>query len=130
MNAAEIAAEALRLIAGDRCERSTHGRCSDPNSGYTRGATYEADAWCDACIAHDALTRMGTGESPSRTREQIALDDLAETRRELAELRAATETFGHHWERLATSASHILRIEQDVTRAIELARGRASQETP
>jgi len=50
--------EALRLIAGDRCETFTRGRCSDPLSGRTRGAQYGAYRWCDACVAADALAAL------------------------------------------------------------------------
>lgn len=49
-------ADALRLIAGDRCENYTSGRCSDEGSGRTRiSSTGTADQWCDACRAADAL---------------------------------------------------------------------------
>lgn len=47
---------ALRLIAGDRCERYTSGsRCSDPDGGKVLGLRWTADNWCYACIANAAL---------------------------------------------------------------------------
>ena len=45
--------DALRLIDRHGCTRNTAGRCWD--GGYQRGARYSAEAWCDACIAADAL---------------------------------------------------------------------------
>lgn len=48
--------DTLILIAGDRCETYTSGRCSDPGSGRSRiSTTGTADQWCDPCRAHDAL---------------------------------------------------------------------------
>ena len=52
---------ALRLIAGERCE-TYFSRPGDPDryqcadSGRTRDAECLADRWCDACIAHEALS--------------------------------------------------------------------------
>jgi hypothetical protein len=49
---------ALECIISDRgtCENFTgQHTCRDPLSGRTRGAYYGAEAWCDVCIARDAL---------------------------------------------------------------------------
>lgn len=46
--------EALKLIAGDRCENYTSGSCIG-DRGRTKDAPYTAERWCDACIAADAL---------------------------------------------------------------------------
>jgi hypothetical protein len=120
VTAEEIAAEALRLIAGDRCERLTRGRCSDASSGYVRGARYGADAWCDGCVAADALARMGTGAELPCSVEEFMRAERDDIRRELDELRAATRTFSDQWTYLVTAARGILRVEQDVARAVEL----------
>lgn len=55
---------ALRLIDRHGCITYTRGRCWD--SGRTRGARYGADAWCDACVAADALgdAWCDTGHTP------------------------------------------------------------------
>lgn len=48
--------DALRLIAGEKCENYTgRTRCWDEGWGRTRGAPCTAEAWCDACIAQAAL---------------------------------------------------------------------------
>jgi NTP pyrophosphatase (non-canonical NTP hydrolase) len=49
----EIMRLALELIDRDGCTTNTRGRCWD--EGRQRGARYGADAWCDACVARDAL---------------------------------------------------------------------------
>jgi hypothetical protein len=51
------AEDALRLIDRHGCTTFRVGRCLDPYSGRERGAEYGADAWCDACVARDALGR-------------------------------------------------------------------------
>jgi hypothetical protein len=48
--------DALRLIDQHGCTHLTTGRCWE--AGYTRGAPYSADAWCDACVAADALQEV------------------------------------------------------------------------
>jgi hypothetical protein len=62
MSELDIAYDALLLIAGPppHCSSSTteSHACRQPTSGRTRGARYGADAWCDQCIAVDALERM------------------------------------------------------------------------
>jgi hypothetical protein len=51
--------DALRLIDRHGCESYTSDqRCSDPGSGRIRGARYGSEAWCDPCIAADALRRV------------------------------------------------------------------------
>lgn len=45
--------DALRLIDRYGCTRNARGRCWD--AGYVRGAEYGDNAWCDACVAADAL---------------------------------------------------------------------------
>lgn len=52
-----VLAEALILIAGERCSSFTSGCCAD--AGLTRGAKYGAEAWCTECVARDALERAG-----------------------------------------------------------------------
>lgn len=61
----EILADALLLIAEDRCASfTTPEGCLSPTTGRVRGAKFGAEAWCDACIARDALVRAGyRGES-------------------------------------------------------------------
>lgn len=49
--------DALMLIDKYGCTNFIGERCSDPGSGRVRGARYGADAWCDACIARDALEK-------------------------------------------------------------------------
>lgn len=44
---------ALELIDREGCTNFTSGRCWDYER--QRGAKYGADAWCDACVARDAL---------------------------------------------------------------------------
>lgn len=56
-DAVQVFAEALVLIAGERCSSFTSGTCG--HAGRTRGAPYLADAWCHECIARDALERVG-----------------------------------------------------------------------
>lgn len=55
--------DALWLIDRHGCTSYTRGRCLDPHSGKKRGARYGADAWCDACIARDALNRLAEESS-------------------------------------------------------------------
>lgn len=63
-----VLAEALMLIAGDRCSSFTSGSCRSATSGKTRGAPYMAEAWCDECIARDALERAGVGIEDGETK--------------------------------------------------------------
>lgn len=60
--------EALELIARDGCENYTDGhRCYDDDAivagdngvyvNRTKGARFSAMAWCDSCVAQDALGR-------------------------------------------------------------------------
>jgi hypothetical protein len=44
---------ALWLIDRNGCENYTTGRCWE--HARARGARYQADAWCNACVAADAL---------------------------------------------------------------------------
>lgn len=70
---------ALELIDRLGCSKFTKGRCSDASSGLERGARYGADAWCDACIARDALDKAVAVSSPD-TREaadRIVADAIA-----------------------------------------------------
>jgi hypothetical protein len=48
--------DALKLIDAHGCENNTEGRCWD--DGRTPGAKYDADAWCNACVAADALRAL------------------------------------------------------------------------
>ena len=52
------ATDALHLIDLCGCTTFTGPRCLDSTSGRKRGAECGADAWCDACVARDALNRM------------------------------------------------------------------------
>lgn len=52
----QILVDALLLIDGG-CESFTSGRCRD--AGRIRFAPYTAEAWCQSCVAHDALERAG-----------------------------------------------------------------------
>lgn len=56
-----VARAALQEIDKYGCSTytGTH-RCLDANSGRTRGAQFGADAWCDPCIARDALGLTAT----------------------------------------------------------------------
>lgn len=45
--------DALGLIDRHGCTNNTSGRCWD--GGRVREAEYSSDAWCDACVAADAL---------------------------------------------------------------------------
>lgn len=58
-DAVQILGDALLLIAGERCSTFTSGSCRNGTSGKVRGAKYGADAWCEPCIAFDALERAG-----------------------------------------------------------------------
>lgn len=49
------AIDALELIGKGGCSNFWQGHCEA--SGRVRGAQFGADAWCDACIANDALGR-------------------------------------------------------------------------
>jgi hypothetical protein len=57
--AVQILTDALLIIAGDRCAAFTSGSCRSVGAGKTRGAPYGADAWCEQCVARDALERAG-----------------------------------------------------------------------
>lgn len=47
---------ALERVDSFGCMRSaSNRRCFDPGSGLRRDAEFAADAWCDACVARDAL---------------------------------------------------------------------------
>lgn len=61
-----VLAEALILIAGERCSSFTSGTCG--HAGRTRGAPYLADAWCHECIARDALERAGVRVEDGETK--------------------------------------------------------------
>lgn len=56
--AVEILADAL-LNINDGCESFTSGSCREAGSGKTRTPLFTADAWCNSCVAHDALERAG-----------------------------------------------------------------------
>lgn len=61
----QILVDALLLIAGDRCTTFTPpANCL--SAGKTRGVRYGADAWCEGCVARDALVRAGAlpGDRP------------------------------------------------------------------
>lgn len=53
--------DALLLIGGFGCTNFTHGHCA--RAGRLRDADFTADAWCDACIANEALRRPRGRES-------------------------------------------------------------------
>jgi hypothetical protein len=107
---AEIAADALRLIAGDRCWTFTRGRCSDEGSGRVRGARYGAEKWCDSCVATDALVRMESGGMPEPTWQAI----LKAERDEAVDRADRTEAVCRHavesWERLRVAAENVLAV--------------------
>jgi hypothetical protein len=52
---ARTLADALLLIAGDRCENFTSGPGSCTRTSRTPDAEFSAERWCNACIAHRAL---------------------------------------------------------------------------
>jgi hypothetical protein len=54
---------ALRLIDRYGCTKNTSGRCWD--GGRTREAEYSDDAWCDACVAADALQGITSNTPPT-----------------------------------------------------------------
>lgn len=56
--AAQILADALLLISRNGCSNYTRGSCRDYRHR-TRGAAATADAWCEECVALDALERAG-----------------------------------------------------------------------
>lgn len=64
--------EALEAI-GRNCTAFT-GNTNCVNSGRTRGAPYTADAWCDQCIAREALN--GGGLPLTNTTVKAELVDL------------------------------------------------------
>lgn len=49
--------DALELIARGGCQNYTSGVRCWAVKGRFRGAHYTAEAWCEACIAQDALGR-------------------------------------------------------------------------
>jgi hypothetical protein len=54
--AVQILADALLVLDGD-CATYTRGSCR--NSSRRRSALFTADAWCERCVARDALERAG-----------------------------------------------------------------------
>lgn len=54
----QILADALLLISRHGCSNYTRGSCRDYRHR-TRGAAATADAWCEECVALDALERAG-----------------------------------------------------------------------
>lgn len=53
---------ALKLIAGDSCDRLTSGPGSCWTQPWTKDAQFTADRWCDRCIAREALFKAGYRE--------------------------------------------------------------------
>lgn len=53
----QILADALLVLDGP-CTIYTAGSCRD-HPGRKRGAPFTAEAWCEPCVARDALTRAG-----------------------------------------------------------------------
>lgn len=47
------AMDMLRIIARNGCRHYTSGSCNE--HGRVLGAYYSAEAWCDSCVANDAL---------------------------------------------------------------------------
>ena len=84
---------ALGLIARTGCQTYNGGpRCSDDGSGRTKHGVFEAERWCDACIAQDALSHKlprcedesngyfgGQCEAPARYRIERPGDGYAPT---------------------------------------------------
>lgn len=64
----QVLADALVLLAGDRCSSFTSGSCRSATSGKTRRAPYLADAWCTECVARDALERAGVRVEDGETK--------------------------------------------------------------
>lgn len=56
------AREALRFIDRHGCTNYTRGRCLDESSR-SKDAKYSAEAWCDACVAAEALWASQEGTS-------------------------------------------------------------------
>lgn len=52
----EVLTDALQLLAADGCHTFTQGSCRD-DGARTRGARFSAEAWCQPCVAQDALDR-------------------------------------------------------------------------
>ncbi|MGH7743259.1 MAG: hypothetical protein ACREQ5_00355 [Candidatus Dormibacteria bacterium] len=69
----EVMYAALKLIDRTGCTNFTSGRCWD--DGRTRGAQYGADAWCDACVAADALEDIEWCTTPDCVRPMISHPD-------------------------------------------------------
>lgn len=53
--------EALRHVGKYGCENFTWSHCEQ--AGRIKGAEFTADAWCDACVANEALGRPRGRES-------------------------------------------------------------------
>lgn len=111
--ALDVALDALRLIAGDRCETYTSGRCSDKHSGRERGARSGADAWCDACVAHDALTCVVDGTVPAPSWEAIVTTQRDEAVAHAEALNAAARRMWESWSTLRRGAEAVLAVPQD-----------------
>jgi len=58
----EALESALRHIDHHGCQNYTRGRCLDYSSR-SKDAKYSAEAWCDACVAAEALWASQEGTS-------------------------------------------------------------------
>lgn len=58
-DAVQVFTDALLIIAGTGCSNYTSRSCRDASSGRTRTAAFSAEAWCQECVAADALERAG-----------------------------------------------------------------------
>jgi hypothetical protein len=74
--------DALELIARGGCENYTGGHRCWENPNRIKGAHYTSEAWCDACIAQDALGRdqpeLWSAEHQTADEAAAAGDQLAQ----------------------------------------------------
>lgn len=105
-----IAVDALRLLARDTCGRFTSGPGSCWRS-YERGARYGGEAWCEQCVALDALRRIeeGGGEPPRPSWQEILTAERDEARRELERLQSAYYHVEGAWTQMQNAARQVIR---------------------
>lgn len=115
MSAEEIAVDALRLIDRSGCHKIAAGypRCCDPRSGMERGAEYGSDAWCEACIARDALDRMRTGDAPEPSWQTILQAERDEAVKRSEAVVSVAQHMADSWEALRRGAASVLSIPID-----------------
>lgn len=104
--AINIALDALRRIAWDRCSKLTTG----PGSCWRN---YERPGWCDECVALDALRRIeaGTGEPAQPSWQQMLTAERDDALAELNRVRSVFQHVGSAWDQMQSAARQVVRAD-------------------